>query len=327
MKKRIVILASEHCMYSGVASPMDMFIQAGVTWNGFLGLEPSPFFEVHIVTADGKAVQTYNDMTIQPHASIDQVDLPDLIFIPSHGFHFAAEDPQLAAKLDWLRDCHRRGSRLASACTGAFLLARTGLLDGRMATTHWGAARAFRETFPKVKLRTDLLVTDDHKLYCGGGVTADLNLSLYLIQQFCGREVAIQCSKCTLVDIDRLSQAPFTTFIPEKDHNDALILQLQHWIDRHQAEEITIETLARQASLSPRQLNRRFKQATGESILTYLQKTKIEIVKTLLEQTNRKFADITQAVGYHNESHLRRLFKRQTGLSPKAYRQKFSSSI
>lgn len=323
MKKRIAILASDFCLYSGVASPMDMFIQAGVSWNGFLGHSPSPHFEVKIVTLDGNPVTTYNEMKIHPHCSIAEAGIPDLIFIPSQGFHFDNLDETFAAKVAWLQDCFAQGSALASACTGAFMLAHTGLLDGKMATTHWGAARAFRQTFPKVDLRTDLLVTDEERIFCGGGLTADLNLSLYLIKKYCGREVAVQCSKCTLVDIDRLSQSPFATFVPAKDHGDQLILEIQSYIDKNFEQDISVEQLADKACLSTRQLNRRFNQATGESILSYVQNLKIEVIKALLEQTKRKFSDIAESVGYSNESHLRRLFKRQTGLTPSEYRNKF----
>lgn len=324
MKKRIAILASDFCLYSGVASPMDMFIQAGVSWNGFIGEAPSPFFDVSVVTLDGLPVTTYNDMKIYPHASISDVGIPDLIFIPSQGFHYASNDATRDKKVAWLQDCFERGSSLASACTGAFMLAQTGLLDNKIATTHWGAARAFRKSFPRVDLRTDLLVTDEDRLFCGGGVTADLNLSLYLIKKYCGREIAVQCSKCTLVDIDRLSQSPFATFVPEKAHGDKVILELQNWIDKHCQETISIELLAEKVFLSTRQLNRRFRQATGEPILTYIQNLKIEVVKTLLEQSHRTFSDISESVGYSNESHLRKLFKRQTGLTPSDYRNKFS---
>lgn len=324
MKKRIAILASDFCLYSGVASPMDMFIQAGVSWNGFLGKDPSPYFDVQIVTLDGRPVNTYNEMKIYPHGSIADVGIPDLIFIPSHGFHYDSDDDTLGAKVDWLQDCFDQGSSLASACTGAFMLARTGLLDHKMATTHWGVARAFRKAFPNVDLRTDLLVTDEERLFCGGGVTADLNLSLYLIKKYCGREIAVQSSKCTLVDIDRLSQSPFATFVPEKDHGDQVILGIQNWIEKNCRENISVELLAEKAFLSSRQLNRRFKHATGESVLSYVQNLKIELVKTLLEQTKRKFSDIADSVGYSNESHLRRLFKRKTGLTPSDYRTKFS---
>ena len=136
-------------------------------------------------------------------------------------------------RVEWLKKCYEKGSDLASICTGAFTLAATGLLDGKSATTHWGVAQEFKTTFPKVDLRTDRMVTDEGRLYCGGGVTADLNLSLYLINKYCGREVALQSSRCTLIDLDRLSQLPFSIFIPEKNHQDAKILKIQNWIEKN----------------------------------------------------------------------------------------------
>jgi transcriptional regulator GlxA family with amidase domain len=202
-------------------------------------------------------------------------------------------------------------------------LAATGLLDGKTATTHWGVAKIFKESFPKVNLRTDLMVVDEGRIFCGGGMTADLNLSLYLINKYCGREVALQCSRCTLVDLGYLSQLPFTVYVPEKNHNDSKILKAQEWIERNFTQNISIEILAKKVEMSTRNFNRRFKTATGETVVKYLQQVRIEAAKKELEDVKLSFDAISVHVGYENVSFFRRIFKQATGLSPAKYREKF----
>ena len=321
--KKVIILASEHCLFSSVGGPMDIFLQAGLLWNGILGIEPSPYFEVKIATLDGNAVMATNQVPITPHCSVDEVDHADLILIPSQGFQPVIQDEAFFKRAEWLKKCYKNGADLASVCTGAFTLAATGLLDGKTATTHWGAAQVFKKTFPKIHLRTDLMITDEGRLFCGGGMTADLNLSLYLINKYCGREVALQCSRCTLIDLDRLSQSPFSIFIPEKNHQDSKILKTQEWIETNFNHSLSIETLAKKSGMSPRNFNRRFKAATGETVVKYLQLVRIEAAKKQLEDGRRSFDEISFHVGYENVSFFRRIFKKGTGLSPAAYQKKF----
>ena len=321
--KKVVILASEYCLFSSVGGPMDVFLQAGILWNGIMGQKSSPFFEVKIATMDGKPVIATNQVPIAPHCSVHDVGHVDLVLIPSQGFRIGIHDKKFQEKVEWLTQCHRNGSDLASVCTGAFTLAATGLLNGKTATTHWGMAQPFKKAFPKVKLRTDLMVTDEKTLFCGGGVTADLNLSLYLIHKYCGKEVALQSSRCTLIDLNRQSQRPFTMFVAVKNHGDSKVLKIQEWIENHFNEGLSVQDLARQYGMSPRHFNRRFKAATGETALKYLQLVRIEIAKKELEDGRKSFDEISFHVGYENVSFFRRIFKQSTGLSPSAYQKKF----
>lgn len=321
--KKVIILASEHCLFSSVGGPMDIFLQAGMLWNGILGIKPSPYFDVRIVTLDGQPVMATNQVSITPHCSIDEIDHADLIIIPSQGFKFGAQDGNFYKKVEWLKKCYREGADLASVCTGAFALAATGLLDGKSATTHWGVAQAFKTEFPKVNLRTDLMVTDEGRIFCGGGMTADLNLTLYLINKYCGREVALQCSRCTLIDLDRISQQSYIIFIPEKNHQDLEILKIQEWIEANFNQSLSVQGLAEQATMSTRNFNRRFKAATGETAVKYLQLVRVEATKKALEDSRLSFDEISSNVGYENVSFLRRVFKKTTGLSPAEYQKKF----
>lgn len=321
--KKVIILASDHCLFSSVGGPMDMFLQAGVLWNGIVGKDMSPYFDVKIVTLDGNPVMTSNQVPIVPHFSVNEVEHADLILIPSQGLYFKVQDSSLFERVEWLKSWFQKGADLASICTGAFVLAETGLLDGKSATTHWGVASQFKAAFPKIHLQTDLMVADEGRLFSSGGLTADLNLSLYLINKYCGREIALQSSRCTLVDLDRLSQLPFSNFLPEKNHQDAEILKIQEWIETSFTQSFSIEALAEQFGMSSRTLKRRFKAATGETPVKYLQQVRIEAAKKQLENGRRSFDEIAFEIGYENVSFFRTIFKRATGLSPNGYRSKF----
>jgi transcriptional regulator GlxA family with amidase domain len=320
----VAILAAENCVLSTIASPMDMFLQAGVLWNFTMGEPMERLFDVKIVTTDGQPVMTINQVPVVPACSMHDIGDVDLIVIPSQSFFFDLQTEAHAERLKWLQMRYQKGTDLASICTGAFTLASTGLLDGKSATTHWGVAKQFRKMFPDVDLKIDLMVTDEGRLFCGGGITADLNLSLYLINKYCGREIALQSARCMLVDLDRLSQSPFAVFTPEKNHNDPGILKTQEWMEENFAEHITLEALAEKTGMSPRQFNRRFKSATGQSGIKYLQLLRIEAAKKALIDTNHSFDEISLNVGYENVSFFRRIFKSSTDLTPAVYRQKFS---
>ena len=327
IKKQVVILASAHCLFSGIAGPMDMFLQAGVIWNWFNEQQLSPYFEVKIVTLDGEPVIASNEMPIIPHCSIEEIKHVDLIILPSQGSQFGLKDKAFYQRVEWLKKWYKRGTDLASICTGAFALAETGLLDGKKATTHWAVEKVFRKSYPKVDLRTDLLVTDEGHVFCGGGITADVSLALYLINKYCGREIALQCSRCSLVDLDRLSQLPFSIFMPQKGHQDAEVQMIQNWIEINFDKQLNLEKLAERASISPRQFNRRFKKATGETVNKYIQLIRVEAAKKALEQSQSSFDQITIDVGYENVSYLRRLFKQVTSLTPAEYRIKFGNFV
>jgi transcriptional regulator GlxA family with amidase domain len=322
--KKVVILAAEGCVLSTIASPMDMFLQAGVMWNVTMGKRPDPAFEVKIVTSDGQPVMALNQVPVVPACAMHDIQDVDLIIIPSQGFFFDLQSEAHIARVDWLKKWSKNGADLASVCTGAFTLAATGLLDGKSATTHWGMARQFKKTYPEVKLRTDLMVTDEGNLFCGGGITADLNLSLYLIRKFCGREIALQSARCTMADLDRISQAPFSVFVPEKNHSDRGILKAQDWIEENYQKNVNLQELAATTGVSLRQFNRRFKSATGETGIKYLQLVRIEAAKMALINTDQSFEDISRNAGYENVSFFRRVFKSNTSVTPVVYRQKFS---
>jgi transcriptional regulator GlxA family with amidase domain len=228
-----------------------------------------------------------------------------------------------APVVPWLRRWHKRGAAIASVCSGVGLVAATGLLDGKRATTHWGLAERFREKYPRVRWMPEFMVTEDHGFYCGGGVHAALDLSLYLVEKFCGHEVAVQSAKALLIETPRAWQAGFGIVPLKTEHSDDAISSAQDWLHQNFHQVFPLEAPARRVGMSLRNFVRRFKQATGDSPLLYLQKLRVAAAKRLLESNHRTVQEISDAVGYQDAAFFRTLFQRHTGVSPSAYRRSF----
>jgi transcriptional regulator GlxA family with amidase domain len=303
---------------------MDVFFQAGQLWNHINGIPLTPFFRVEIVSFDGNPVKCLNNVSLQPHRSISEVEKTDLIIIPSitdidKTIRYGSES------LKWLLTHYEKGASIASVCTGAFFLAETGLLDGKTATTHWGFVDLFRQMYPGINLKPERLITDEGDLYCAGALGAGIDLSVYLVEKYCGHEVAIQCSKALIHDMGRSSQAPYSVFQFQKKHADEAIKIAQKWIENNYAKDIDINLVSKIHGMSRRTFERRFKKATGDTPLSYLQRTRVEAAKRFLEKKAGTFDEICYRVGYEDSSHFREVFKRHTGLLPSEYQNKFRS--
>ena len=321
--KKITILALRNAQASSITGPMDAFLFAGVLWNVACGEEPSPCFEVTIASPDGKAVKCANQLYVEPHCAIHGVKDPDLIIISAVTGDVGRAIERSGEVLDWLKQQYQSGAQIASICTGAFMLAETGLLNGKTATTHWGFVDLFRDRYPLVHLRPDAMITDEGDLYCSGGSNSFNDLSFYLIEKLSSREVAVQCAKAMVQDFGRITQAPYAAPHLPKCHNDQGILAVQRWIEKHYTEGISIAILAAKFGMSQRTFERRFKQATGDSPLVYLQTVRINAAKALLEKPRSTFEEVTYRVGYEDISSFRKIFQRHTGLRPKAYQRLF----
>ena len=320
--KKVTILAMQNTMASTIIGPMDVFYQAGVMWNYFNAKRLTPYFDVEVVTTIGEPFRCLNGIRMVPDGSIHDVQDTDLIVVSS----ILDIDKTLRAQIeviDWLKDQYFRGSHIATICSGAFVLAETGLLDGKAATTHWAFADQFQKRYPQVELKPERLITDEDDLFCSGGYNAGIDLSLYLVEKYCGHEVALQSSKAVISDIGRTSQAPYAIFQLQKNHRDTQILAIQEWIENNFDQNFTYDKLAHQSAMSRRTFERRFKNATGETPLTYQQRIRVETAKHLLEDGNSSFDEITYQVGYEDSSTFRKVFLKQTGLRPTEYRKKF----
>ena len=322
--KNVTILAMINTMASTVIGPLDVFYQAGVMWNHFNGQAPAPFFRTEVVTSSGAPFRCLSGVRIVPDGSIHDVKHPELIVVSSI-LDIRKTLLRQGEVVDWLKQHHHRGAHIATICSGAFVLAETGLLDGRTATTHWGFADLFRKRYPTVDLKPERLITDEGDLFCSGGYNAGIDLSLYLVGKYCGSDVAVQSSKMVVSEMGRASQAPYAFCHARKDHGDPKVADIQEWIEKNYDKSVTYDTLANRHGMSRRSFERRFKAATGDTPLAYQQRIRVETAKRLLERGVGSFDEITFRVGYEDSSSFRKVFLKQTGLRPKEYRNKFHS--
>src|SRR6476660_5586063 len=296
----VTILFLDETFSSTAIGPMEVFRHAGTLWNLLTGMRPAPHFRVTTASADGRAVRCDGPIQIQPMAALKDIRKTDLIFIPTTGLSLDDVVERNAAVVPWLRRWHKRGVSIASVCSGVGLVAAAGLLDGKRATTHWGLAERFREKYPRVNWMPELMVTEDHGFYCGGGVNASLDLSLYLVERFCGHEIAMQTSKALLIETPRAWQSGFAIVPLKTDHTDDNISSAQEWMHKNFAKTFPLEEPAHRVGMSARNFVRRFKEATGDSPLTYLQKLRIAAAKRMLESNHRSMREISEAVGYQD---------------------------
>jgi len=321
----VTVLFLDEGHISTAVGPLEIFRDAGVLWGLLTGAAGAPRFHVRSASIGGKPVTTGAPYAVHPDESLQRIAHTDLVFVPSGGVDLDASLTRNKPVIRFLRRMHARGARIAAVCSGVALLAESGLLDGKPATSHWALAGLYRERFPAVDWRPDALVTESDGLYCGGGVHAALDLALYLVERLCDRETAVQCSKALLIDMPRASQAGFALLPLGRRHGDPVMARAEDWILRHCRETVRFETLARALGMSPRNFIRRFKQATGVSPLEYLQRLRVHAAKRFLEEDRIGVQEIAEEVGYEDAAFFRDLFKRHTGLSPAAYRRRFGS--
>ena len=272
-----------------------------------------------------KKVNFYNGLfAVKPHTHISNISKTNLIIIPSlnHNYQKAVKGNQ--AMIDWIREQYKSGAEIATICTGAFLLASAGLLDGKICSTHWSAADTFRSMFPNVDLQADKLITDENGIYTNGGAYSFLNLLIYLVEKYYDRQTAIFCSKVFQIEIDRQSQSTFAIFTGQKTHGDEVVKNAQVYIEGHLDEKISMEHLSSKFAVGRRNFDRRFIKATGNTPLEYAQRVKIESAKKAFENTRKNINEVMYDVGYSDVKAFREVFRKITGMSPLEYRNKYN---
>lgn len=252
----------------------------------------------------------------------------NLVLVPS----FTSDDLQQATAhnrdyLPWLRQQYKKGAEIASFCTGAFLLGASGLLDGKIATTHVDACKDFSAAYPAVNLLPDKTVTHDAGIYTSGGATSTFHLLLHLLEVHCGIETAVRTAKIFAIDMGRDKQSYFSTFQPSRNHHDDLVATAQQKIETRYQEAGTIEEMIRDIPSSRRNIVRRFKQVTGVTPIEYLQLTRIEAAKKLLEQTGQQMTEVIYNSGYNDPKAFRKVFRKTVGMTPTEYRGKFNARV
>jgi transcriptional regulator GlxA family with amidase domain len=286
-------------------------------------MDLDPLFKIQLVGLSTTIPQRNGLYTIQPDVLVSDVQKTDIIIIPAmHGDLPKAMEAN-AAFLPWIVEQYNNGAEVASFCIAAFLLAATGLLKGRKCATHWIAANDFRKMFPDVELVDDRIMTEEDGLYSSGGAYSFLNLLAYLIEKHAGREIAVRIAKTFMIDIDRESQSPFIIFNGQKGHEDESIRKAQEYIERNYQDKITVDQLAGMLALGRRNLERRFKKATANTVVEYIQRVKIEAAKKQLESGRKNVNEVMYDTGYSDEKAFRTVFRKITGLSPLAYKNKY----
>jgi transcriptional regulator GlxA family with amidase domain len=325
----ITLLAYKNCSMAGISGLIDAFDIAN-KWQSVKKLENSDkksLFDWDIVSVDGKQVECSNKILITPNASINQIKQTDIIIVP--GFiaplDFIGKIPEKIK--DWIKKWNDKNIFICSTCTGSFFLAETGILNKKTATTNWLFADYFKKLYPEVTLKPELMLTTDKNIICTGATTSYFNLSLYLIEKFSSQNIASYCSKTLLIDPSKQSQSPYMIFEFQKNHCDEAVLKAQTFLEENYSKPVSIENLASELGISLRHFMRRFKKATGDTPLLYLQKIRIEDAKQKLESTKNSIDEITRLVGYEDVNSFRKLFKKITGLLPGEYRKKFAKIL
>jgi transcriptional regulator GlxA family with amidase domain len=318
--KRISILVTKGAILGNIEGPRQVFTEVN---QMLASRDQPPLFEVKLAGLSKESL--LNDglyrIVTEPISSIKETDL---VIIPAMygNLQKAVEDNK--EFIPWIIEHYKKGAEVASLCLGAFLLASTGLLEGRKCATHWLAAHHFRQMFPDVNLVEDKIITDEQGIYSSGGAYSSLNLILYLVEKYAGREAAVFCSKAFQIDIQRDSQSPFMIFTGQKEHEDEPVKKAQEFIESNYQEKLTVDQLATMFALSRRNFERRFKKATANTIIEYIQRVKIEAAKQNLESSRENVNEVMYKVGYSDPKAFRVTFKKITGLSPIQYRNKYN---
>src|SRR5687767_6434492 len=322
--KHISILVPNEAVLASIDDPRYMFTAA----NEFLeAAGRPPLFKVQLVGLTKEVKLHKGTFTVHPDLLLQDVKKTDLIFVPA-----LIGDMKTGLEINqnfvpWIVKQYRQGAEVASLCIGAFLLASTGLLNGKKCSTHWRSANLFRSMFPEVSLVDDRIITEEQGLYSSGGANSYWNLLLYLLEKYTDRDIAILASKVFAVEIDRKSQSPFIMFNGQKTHEDEPVKQAQEFIENNVSDKISVEDLALKFAIGRRNFERRFKKATNNTPIEYIQRVKVEAAKKCFETSRKNVNEVMYDVGYSDTKAFRAVFKKFTGLSPVEYRNKYNKEI
>ncbi len=319
--KKVSILVPESSVLQAIADPQYLFSAV----NQFMAVSGKmPLFDVQLVGMKKEVKLNDGLYSVNTSQLLKDITTTDLIVIPALFGDMKSAIDQNQKLLPWINEQYHKGAEVASLCVGAFLLASTGLLNGKKCSTHWGFQNEFREMFPEVEVIDGSIITEEQRIYSSGGANSYWNLLLHLVEKYTDRPTAILASKYFAIDIDRDSQATFAMFQGQKNHNDAAVKQAQEFIENNIQEKITIDELADLVLLGRRSFERRFKLATNNSVLEYINRVKIEFAKKSFETSRKNINEVMYDVGYTDTKAFRTIFKKITGLNPIEYRNKYN---
>jgi transcriptional regulator GlxA family with amidase domain len=323
-----IVVAVPETAGSALYGMVDVLLAAGNIWQTLVGREsPESLFRVRILSPTGEPFVCGNGIPVSPALSVEQdpetqiVILPELWLGPDE--HLKGRYPEL---MDWIRRQHDNGASIYSACSGAVMLAETGLLNECDATSHWGYQNLFRKHYPKVRFRPEpnLAFADRAgQIVTAGGTTSWHDLAIHIISRHCSPGEALRIAKVYLLKWHGEGQLPYETLVRNNPHADSVVADCEKWLQEHFREQSAVQRVVRQSNIPERTLKRRFKIATGSSLLEHLQNLRVEEAKRQLESADLPVDEISYDVGYEDPSFFRRVFKRKTGLTPSQYRRMF----
>lgn len=321
MKHLTLIVPDGENNVSSITGTYEIFKKANEYWKERGKKE---LFTIQLAGISKKVEYNEGLFTVKPHTNISAITKTNLIIIPSLNHNYQKSVKGNKEMIDWIAKQYKSGAEIATICTGAFLLASSGLLDGKSCSTHWSVADNFRSLFPEVKLQADKLITDENGIYTNGGAYSFLNLVIYLIEKYYDRQTAIFCSKVFQIEMDRNSQSAFAIFTGQKSHGDEMVIKAQAFIESKLHEKVSVEHLSTRLSVGRRNFDRRFIKATGNTPVEYAQRVKIESAKKAIETSRKTISEVMYEVGYSDVKAFREVFRKITGISPLEYRNKYN---
>jgi len=323
-----VIVAIPETAGSALYGMVDVLSVTGNVWQTLTRTAPlSPPFRVRVISMDRRRFTCGNGIPIEPAAAIDEIDRADIVILPELWLgpdeHLAGRYPAL---INWIRARYEAGASVYSACSGALMLAETGLLDGREATSHWGYQDLFKRRYPQVRFRPEpnLCFADPAgRIVTAGGTTSWHDLALHIISRHVSPGEALRIAKVYLLKWHDEGQLPYEPLLRLQPHTDAVVHDCERWLQAHFRQPGVVARVVGHARIPERTLKRRFKQATGLTLIDYVQNLRIEEAKRLLESSDQAADEICFAIGYEDPSFFRRLFKRRVGVAPARYRRVF----
>lgn len=327
MKHISVIVPEGQSIVDTIIAPYNMLTMANNYYRNLNKLAETPY-KIDLVGLTEAPIIYQGLFSIKPTATIQKVHKTDLIVVSPISGNLEKAIHDNLDFVTWIKNQRiTNGSEIASLCKGAFLLAETGLVNGKSCATHWTAHNLFKRKYPEVNLIPEKIICEDNGIFSSGGAYSILNFTLYLIERYFGRETAIWCSKISEIEFDRISQNEFIIFSGQKNHSDQPIKKAQSYIESHYKEKLNVHDISKMVNLNPRSFLRRFKKATSNTPLEYIQRVKIEAAKKALESSTKTILEVMYDIGYHDDKAFRSTFRKYSGLSPKAYQKKYNREM
>lgn len=328
MPLRVDILLLADSMLSTVTGPLDVLAAAGNLWPRVVGREPEPRFSVQLVGVTREPLAYAGGLTLRPHRSLEDGGIADIVYVPSLALVPGTPLPESMDRVGrWLYRQHRGGALLCSACTGAYVLAHAGLLDGLPAATHWAFQRDFARRFPAVELQENavLVINEAQRIITGGGGTSWHDLVYHLIRKTSSIDVADEVRNLFLIRGHRAGQGAYARDTLALTTQDREVAKAQRWLQANMEQPNPVQQVVARTALAERTLKRRFKKHVGVSIIEYVKAVRVSSAKDLLVKSPIAVEDVAHAVGYQDASFFRRIFRAETGLSPSRFRERFGS--